>query len=764
MAFVTEAALIALREGLEALLITGILLGLVTRLGRPDVRKHVWAGFAAAVGTSVLAGWAIQRYLLTAFEERGWGAAFELVAALAAVATLLYMVFWMWSHTAKVLSEAKDRVKTALTTGSLATIVFITYISTVREGLETVLFYSALTGQDTVVDILASGALGFAASAILVYVILRTTRNVSVRRFFTATGLWLIIVAAMLTTHAVSAATELGLLDPAPAIWDTSAFLAADSVLGRILHAAVGYMPAPTLLQALTYFGTLFGAGLTYLYQQGTFTQNTTDGREPLTRRVATAAIAVLLVGSLVATAAANPTDRMIAGHSHGGEDAHADAAPTGADLPEDLTVGVMLRSHGEPVHYNATTYESFADFTRKLLIQLGFEQLLAVDQGTVLLDRAHPYTEGPHVDAELIDAWLGEHTGPAAYVGNPVDGTQPVPVFEDAYLAPGGPGLGEPDVLEAAGLGIFTDYLQMENDSPMHDTKQAIIGQVEATLNERFGDKVVTETAYHIQPMVDPGEENLSKSVEELLAQGVDVVVDAYTSHLHSDIMNECMKKQAFRAALAEHGYDGPVLEAGPSGLTATFAEGMADAIATKAAAYPDDARLWVSLTHHGADPDMQSYCRDRADPYVAQTHTMFDHVSEALDNRTLGPNVTVQMVYGSGAGDASDGIYSPTEAVENASAWDATHLMDVPYELPGNGFDNLVQHRLNYDLDPRAAPHYDETYTTHLTREGMAVTITSSDFARETRAQAQVEAIVDAMAPLFEPSPEDDTHDHDG
>lgn len=71
MAFVAEAALIALREGLEALLVTGILLGLVTRLGRPDARRHVLLGFAAAVLVSVLAGFLVQRYLLEPFEERG---------------------------------------------------------------------------------------------------------------------------------------------------------------------------------------------------------------------------------------------------------------------------------------------------------------------------------------------------------------------------------------------------------------------------------------------------------------------------------------------------------------------------------------------------------------------------------------------------------------------------------------------------------------------------------------------------------------------
>src|SRR5687767_6583519 len=133
MAFVAEAALIALREGLEALLITGILLGLVTKLGRPDARKHVWLGFAAALVASVALGFVVHRYLLSAFEERGGGEWFELVAALSAVAVLTYMVVWMWKHTRSIMTTVRAEVEGLLTRGALMGIVFLTFASVIRE-------------------------------------------------------------------------------------------------------------------------------------------------------------------------------------------------------------------------------------------------------------------------------------------------------------------------------------------------------------------------------------------------------------------------------------------------------------------------------------------------------------------------------------------------------------------------------------------------------------------------------------------------------
>ncbi|HEX2021179.1 MAG TPA: FTR1 family protein, partial [Candidatus Thermoplasmatota archaeon] len=378
MAFVTEAALIALREGLEALLVTGILLGLVTRLGRPDARKHVWAGFAAAVAASVALGYAVQRWLLEPFESQGGGEWFELVAALAAVAVLTYMIVWMWKHTRGMMAAMRDEVASLLTRGALAGIVFLTFASVIREGLEVVLFYSALAGRNSAFDLAWSGLLGFLLSGAIVWGILRGTARVDLQRFFGVTGVVLVFVAAGLLVHSVYAAMSLGLLPPAPAIWDTSAFLSDDGALGRVLHALVGYAATPTLLQAILYFGYVFGVGGWYLWSLGAFTRRTPAGRETRRAPVAAALLALLLVLSAVGWGAAHP-GAVVAGHDHGDEDVRALSGTEGGRF------GVLLRSHGEPIHYNESTYPSFALFARNLFEMLGYGQLLTVDQGTVL-------------------------------------------------------------------------------------------------------------------------------------------------------------------------------------------------------------------------------------------------------------------------------------------------------------------------------------------------------------------------------------------
>lgn len=334
--FVPEAALIGLREGLEALLIVGILLGLVTKLGRPDARKHVWIGFGLAAAASVGAGWVVQSFLLAAFEENGGAEVFEVVAAGVAIVVLTYMVIWMWKHTRALLGTVQRDVQALLTRGALVGIAILTFASVVREGLEVVLFFGALSSRATPLDLAWSGAVGFFASAAIVVALLKGTVRLDLTRFFAVTGGILIFVAAGLLVHSVGAATELGILPEAPAIWDTSGVLADDSAVGRVSHALVGYTATPTLLQALLYFGYVFGVGNWYLWSLGVFHRRTESGMVVRRAAVAVGVIAVVLVAGAIASGAADP-EPFTPAHSHddGSDHTHdptASSTRAGAD------------------------------------------------------------------------------------------------------------------------------------------------------------------------------------------------------------------------------------------------------------------------------------------------------------------------------------------------------------------------------------------------------------------------------------------------
>lgn len=739
--FVPEAALIALREGLEALLITGILLGLVTKLGRPDARRHVWAGFFAASLASLALGWAVQRWLLDAFEERGGAEWFELGAVVVAVVVLTYMVFWMWSHTRALVATMREKVAGMLTGGALLGIVLLTFASVIREGLEVVLFYGALAGRYAPVDLAWSGAVGLLASAALVLLILKGAQRFDLQGFFGVTGMLLVFVAAGLLVHGAMAAMSLGLLPPAPALWDTSAFLGEDSPGGRVAHALVGYAATPTLLQALLYFGYVLGIGGWYLWSLGAFHRRTTQGRVVRRGRAAAALLVLLLVVATVGAGAASP-GALVTGHHHDEEDAIALAS-----LGPDERFGVLLRSHGEPVHYNETTYASFADFVRNLLTTLGYDALLRVDHGTVLLDKAHPWSKGMRLDAQLMDAWTHDHTGPALYVGSPVPQTGPVPLFDGFYVAPGGPGLGEPDVLEMAGLSAFLDWRQMENDSPMHFTKGLVLDAAEAQLKAKYGDRVVVARSYHVQPRLGSGESD-EEAAKLFNDAGVTLVVDAYTTSVFSDVMNTCMMLPHLEHAFDAEASSVRLVHAEPAGLTHEYAHAVADEVARRLKEYPEGEPVAVFLTHHGATPGSKSPCGSDEDQYHANAKALYDGARKAIDETVRRDGVTYYQVYGQGADAQDDGVLSPLEALEEARKAGARHVLDVPYELTGDGVDDLVAQRLSYGLQPEDAPHYDAMRETRMTLRGMDVRIVSASFGQAARGAALVDAVEAALA----------------
>lgn len=746
MAFVPEAALIALREGLEALLITGILLGLVAKLGRPDARRPIWLGFALAAITSVVAGWLVQRFLLSTFEEQGGTEWFEIGAVAVAVVVLTYMVFWMWQHTRALMATLGAEVRSLLTKGALWGIVVLTFASVIREGLEVVLFYSALATRATPFDLAWSGLVGFAASAAIVWLILRGAAKFDLQRFFGVTGMLLVFVAGGLLVHGVSAMMGLGLLPPAPALWDTSAALSDDSAGGRILHALVGYTATPILLQAMLYFGYVFGVGGWYLASLGAFTRRTPAGREARRAPLAAAAIVLLLIFAVVAQGVANP-GAIVDGHEHGDEE----VAPL--SIGEDETIGILLRSHGEPVHYNETTYRSFAEFVRSLFTMLGMESLLLVDQGTILLDRAHPFEpcDPLRLDAQLMDAWTADHAGPAVCAHTPASdvGSQAaVPMLDGFYLVPGpGPGLGEPDILEMAGLSAYVEWLQMENASPMHETKGRVLDAAEALLKARYGEKVVVKRSYHVLPYVGEGESD-AEAAAAFKAAGVTRVIDSYTTTVFSDVMNTCMMQPHMEHAFEEAGLSVPMTHATMAGSTHTYAHAVAAEVKARLAEVPEDESVAVFLTHHGQSPASTDPCGGGKDQYHANAARLYDLTAQALSEEVDRPNVRYYQVYGQGARAADDGILSPLEAVAQAKADGATFVLDLPYELTGDGFDNLVAHRSSYGLAPEDAPHYDASRETQLQVDGMPVRILSSAFGAQDRGAALVEVIEAAIS----------------
>jgi high-affinity iron transporter len=246
------SALITLREGLEAALIVGIVLGVLRQMGREERSRPVWAGVLAAVAVSFVAGLALNA-LGVAFEGRG-EEIFEGVAMLLAAGVLTWMIFWMQRQGRQIQADLEVDVRRAATGESTWALFSLAFVAVVREGIETVLFLTAAAFTATAGQTLVGGAVGLIVAIGIGWLIFVAGKELNVRAFFRVTGLLLMLFAAGLVAHGVHELQEARLLPTiVEHVWDVNPILSEDSTVGLFLKALFGYNGNPSLIEVLSY-------------------------------------------------------------------------------------------------------------------------------------------------------------------------------------------------------------------------------------------------------------------------------------------------------------------------------------------------------------------------------------------------------------------------------------------------------------------------------------------------------------------------------
>ena len=269
--------LLSLREGLEAALIIGIVLGALRKIRRTDLTPALWFGTLAAVGVSLFA--AILLTLLGLSLEGPAEKIYEGVTMLLAAGILTWMIFWMSGQARHLKGELEDGVnKAAISTGKRA-IFWLAFVAVVREGVELALFITAAffvgnnenVGLNTI-QTLAGVVLGLGTSILLGWSLLATTVRLDLRRFFQITGLLLILFAAGLVAHGVHEFNEINWIPSViEHIWDINAFVDEKSIMGELLKTLFGYNGNPSLTEMIGYFGYLII--VTFLFTRSTLSK-----------------------------------------------------------------------------------------------------------------------------------------------------------------------------------------------------------------------------------------------------------------------------------------------------------------------------------------------------------------------------------------------------------------------------------------------------------------------------------------------------------
>lgn len=201
--------LLSLREGLEAALIIGIVLGALRKIRRTDLSPALWFGTFAAAGVSILA--AILLTFLGLSLEGTAEKIYEGITMFLAAGILTWMIFWMSGQARNMKGELEEGVNKAA--ASYATgrnsIFWLAFFAVVREGVELALFLTAafFAGNESlgssIIQTLSGVVLGLGTAILLGWSLLATTVRLDLRRFFQVTGLLLILFAAGLVAHGI---------------------------------------------------------------------------------------------------------------------------------------------------------------------------------------------------------------------------------------------------------------------------------------------------------------------------------------------------------------------------------------------------------------------------------------------------------------------------------------------------------------------------------------------------------------------------------
>jgi high-affinity iron transporter len=208
-----EALVIVLREGVEASLVLAIVLAYLQKTGRAALAPWVWAGVGLALLGSVAGAWG-----LTAFQ---WNPeAFEGVLLLLGAVGVLTLVHWM-NRAAKGLRreiEAKVEAAAQQAQGPGWGILVFCALMILREGVETVLFLSAVSIDSDGLSHLVGAGIGLALAVVFAFFLLRGSLRVDLGKFFRVTTLVLYVLAFQMLVGGVHELAESGWIPSTQAI------------------------------------------------------------------------------------------------------------------------------------------------------------------------------------------------------------------------------------------------------------------------------------------------------------------------------------------------------------------------------------------------------------------------------------------------------------------------------------------------------------------------------------------------------------------
>ena len=200
-----QSFIVTLREGVEAALIVGITLAYLAKIGRPELKKTVYAALVSAFLCSLgVAVWLTRaQWNQDIFE--GW---IMLVAAFFVVT----MIVFMMKTGRKLKGEIEGKISFLAGRNAWFGLFVFVFLMVLREGVETVLILSAVSLNSTELLSSLGTLLGVIAAIVFGVMFVKGSVRINLQKFFRITTAILFFVAAQLVVSGLHELSENGVL------------------------------------------------------------------------------------------------------------------------------------------------------------------------------------------------------------------------------------------------------------------------------------------------------------------------------------------------------------------------------------------------------------------------------------------------------------------------------------------------------------------------------------------------------------------------
>jgi high-affinity iron transporter len=200
-----QAFIITLREGVEAALIVGITLAYLAKIGRPDLRKAVYAGLGAAFVGSIGLAIMLARTQWNEDIFEGW-------IYLAAAFFVITMIVFMMRTGRKLKGEIEGKLGPLVSQGSSFGLFAFVFLMVLREGAETVLTLAAFSLNSTALLSFLGTLAGVIVAILFGVTFVKGSVRINLQKFFRVTTVILFFVAAQLIVSGLHELSENGVL------------------------------------------------------------------------------------------------------------------------------------------------------------------------------------------------------------------------------------------------------------------------------------------------------------------------------------------------------------------------------------------------------------------------------------------------------------------------------------------------------------------------------------------------------------------------